>query len=78
MPSDRKMSPREAKTFKQIFQLQSDNHAVKAGWIMIDGSVVVLCKQRDGEHAEAMVKLSRREFEALIDWYNRKQVLRAE
>lgn len=67
------MTPRQAKTFKQICQLQTDNKDTKEGWIIIDGGNVSLCNQRRGESATGDVKFSRRAFNALIDWYNRDQ-----
>ena len=69
----RPMTPHEARDFKDICSLQSDNYATAEGWIMIDGSEVVLCKQRAGESAFASVKLTRGAFKRMIDWYLRPQ-----
>jgi hypothetical protein len=67
------MSPHEARAFKDICTLQSDNYSTAEGWLMIDGSEVVLCKQRAGEPAVASVKLTRGAFKRMIDWYLRPQ-----
>ena len=70
------MKPRDAKTFSQMCRLQSDNKSVKRGWILLDARSVILTNQMSGEASTGRVKFTRREFDALIDWYNRDQKLR--
>jgi len=72
-----KLSPRNAKTFGQICALNRDNLSSKHGWIMIgDGGTVAIAEQSAGNEAKGMVRLSRREFNRLIDWYNQEQELK--
>ena len=67
------MKPRDAKTFKQFLELQSDNHAVVEGWILLNEGSVTLQNQKSGERPTGSVNFSRRAFKALVDWYNRDQ-----
>jgi hypothetical protein len=67
------MKPRNAKTFKQICSLATDNHYVKSGWIMVDVNRVSLVNQKLGEVSTGEVEFDRRSFNALIDWYSRDQ-----
>lgn len=68
------ISPRNAKTYHQIFtQLKSDNLDLKDYWILIDTKVVTLAKQPRGGSLEGKVKITRRAFNHIVDWYNRPQ-----
>ena len=67
------MSPRETKTLDEICKLKTDHHNVKEGWLMVEEGAVVVVKQRNGEKSTGEVRFSRRSFNALVDWYNRKQ-----
>lgn len=67
------MTPREANTHKAIHQLRSDNTDTSEGWIIIRPGEVTLCTQRTFENPTGKVTFSRRQFNALIDWYNRPQ-----
>lgn len=69
----KKLKPREAKTFKQICSLKTDSKSIKKGWICIDERNVYLVNQLLGEQATGKVTFSRKEFAALIDWYNKEQ-----
>lgn len=73
----RTLKPRHAKTFEQVCSLNSDNKDVPHGWIILnsDGNVV-LCNQLDGHSATGEVSFPPDEFNRLIDWYNRPQVIR--
>lgn len=71
----KKLSPRQATTYKQICSLRRDNLSSPNGWIIIDGSAVTLCNQRTGEKSTGQVTFSRKEFHKLIDWYNKPQAL---
>lgn len=73
------MTPRKAVYPRDIYGLRSDNHSTKQGWIALDGGEVTICAQRPGElprGSTGTVSLSRRDFNALVDWYNRPQKLR--
>jgi hypothetical protein len=69
-------SPRTArmKPDEQL-RLRSTTRDVKAGWILVDGERVTLCNQATGEHPTGKVHFTRREFNALVDWYGREQKL---
>ena len=67
------MKPRDAKTERQELSLHSENHGVAEGWILIDGPKVHLHAQKEGEASTGSITMSRRGFNALIDWYNREQ-----
>lgn len=64
------MTPREAKTHKQIEKLPRDNWAWGDYWMMLDGGRVLIAKQRIGHSPEASIALPRRVFEHFIDAYN--------
>lgn len=69
------MKPRDVKHKRDHDRLKRDYKCVSEGWIMVDGAsgTVTVCKQRVGEHDASMTVLSRRAFNALIDWYNADQ-----
>jgi len=76
MKEMKRLSPRKTIRYNDILKLQTENHCVKAGWILLDNNTVIVANQRAGESSTATVKFTRREFNALIDWYNREQTLR--
>ncbi len=67
------LTPRRAYTFDQICSLHTDNHETPRTWLMLDVGVVTLCNQRNGEEPTAEITIKRRDFERLVDWYNRAQ-----
>lgn len=69
----KKLSPRKAIKLKDVITLKSDNRSVKDGWILIDGDRVVIYNQRLGEEPTGKVGFNRKQFNALIDWYNTEQ-----
>jgi hypothetical protein len=73
-----KMAPRDASGLGDVCRLQADNHSVRSGWILFDGSRVSLVKQRSGEASTASVHFTAREFDALARWWFREQKLRTE
>lgn len=77
MSARKKLSPRKARTFNQICSLNRDNLSSKHGWIVVDdeGSVTI-AEQANGCEAKGIVRLPRREFNRLVDWYNKEQELR--
>ena len=70
------MKPRDAVLNRHIVRLQTDNHDTVEGWILIDGSRIVLQNQKHSEPSTGKVEFTRRSFNRLIDWYNRDQKLR--
>jgi len=75
--SSPKMAPCEAGSLEDVCRLETDNHSVKRGWIMFDGGEVSLVNQISGEDSTGTVTFSRREFEALVRWWQRPQKLSA-
>lgn len=72
------LSPREATTEKKILTLQSDNSDTKNAWILIDGPTVVVAVQKNGKPLVQSIKILRKDFDRLIDWYNKPQKARVE
>lgn len=68
-----KLSPRTANTNKEILKLKSDNKSTRDAWILLDGNKVNICNQRNGHKATGFVKISKKQFNQLIDWYNKEQ-----
>jgi len=71
--SKKKLSPRNAKTENELCSLQSDNKSVKDYWIMIEGAKISIAKQTLGSEADWCFSIPKRQFNALIDWYNKEQ-----
>jgi hypothetical protein len=68
------MSPREAKTYAQILKLKSDNYSTNGHWILLNGGgEVVIAEQVTGEAPTAKMKISRREFNRIVNWYVKEQ-----
>jgi len=63
-------TPREARTFDEIYELPEDNWSGKTHWLMIDQGFVSIVEQRMGEQSTAKIEIPRRTFDAMIDWYN--------
>jgi len=68
--ADKKLTPREAKTYHQICALDRDNLSTRKGWIIVDVGKVTLVNQRPGHELSGEVTFTRAQFERLIDWYN--------
>lgn len=65
----KKLTPQQAKTFKQICSLKTDNCGTPRSWISVDVGVVCIYNQRNGESSTGNVTLSRADFERFIRWY---------
>jgi hypothetical protein len=70
------LSPRNAKTFKQLCSLRTDNTQSKTSWILLDVGTVHIHNQKNGENSTGEVTLTRREFNQFVDWYNGQQKVR--
>lgn len=66
-------SPRVAKTFNQLCQLQTDNINSKTSWLLVDEGVVYIHNQINGHPSTGSITLTRREFNRFVDWYNKNQ-----
>lgn len=68
------LSPRKARTFKQMVSLKTDNHHTKESWILLmEGNSICISNQRNGEALTASITIQRKDFNRLIDWYNKEQ-----
>ena len=63
------MKPIEARTFNQICSLKRDNMSTKDFWLQLDVGIVTLAKQRNGEPCEASMRISRKQFDRIVQWY---------
>lgn len=72
-----KISIRNA-TESQSLRLRMDNLNVDDSWILVDvaSARVTICNQRPGELFTGQVHLTRKQFNKMIDWYNRPQKMR--
>ena len=69
------MAPCECKNLDDVCRLQTDNHDLKNYWIMFDGFEVTLTQQAMGEPSKAKISMPKRQFDALVAWYQRQQKL---
>ncbi len=67
------MRPRDTKTQKDLLNQKSDNKSTKDYWILDNGNGVTIAHQRNGNKSVWMVRLPKKQFNALIDWYNKDQ-----
>ncbi len=70
-----KLSPRKAKNFESVCKLNSDNFDTKNYWIIANENHITITEQTSGENAKASISFDRNQFNKLIDWYNRKQLI---
>ena len=68
-------SPQECRGTNAICEIEMDSHSLKDYWILYDGHHVTITKQRMGEKSTESVTLPRRQFDALIAWYQRPQAV---
>lgn len=68
-----KLSPREATTFNKICSLEYDHSDTRLSWFSISEKSVSIVNQKGGHPATGQVRLTRKEFERFVDWYNKKQ-----
>ena len=73
-PTKRKYrSPMQCRTLNQVCALETNNDSVAGGRISTDGYTVYVADQRSGQPSTERVSLAKRDFDALIRWYTRKQ-----
>jgi hypothetical protein len=66
-----KLSPRQAKTNAEVCALRRDNLSAGNFWMLVDDGEVTITAQKPGESSTAMITMSKRNFNRLIDWYNK-------
>ena len=64
-----KLTPRTIKA-GQEHKLRRDNVTTRKSWILLDTGEIVIANQQSGEEATGKVRLTRREFNIMVDWYN--------
>ena len=69
-----KLSPREARN-DQFAKLNSDNKSTESYWILINENHVTMTEQTPGEIPKRSISFDKKQFNKLIDWYNRGQKL---
>lgn len=60
-------------SFAMLCKMRRDNYSTRDHWLLTDGSEVTLCKQRNGEPAEASISMPRSEFNRLVRFYITEQ-----
>ena len=65
------MKPRNATTEKKLLQLKCDNKSFGKGDILIEKDRVSIWPE--SEKSDQWISMSRKEFNVMIDWYNKKQ-----
>ena len=64
-----KLTPQTANTTKKILQLKRDNVSTKTHWMLVQGNIVTIVKQRNGEKSEYMVDIPKSVFNRFIKFY---------
>ena len=64
------LTPREARTDAAILKLPRDNWEYRGHWMLLNETYVTIAKQKRGEKADYMVRISRSVFEAFIRAYD--------
>ena len=70
--NDMKLSPRKARS-DQFIKLNSDNMSTENYWILLNEHDITLCEQSLGESPKNQIHIKKRQFNKIIDWYNREQ-----
>ncbi len=76
MKYKKKLSPRKAKG-DQIIKLNTDNKDTEDYWILLNENHITMTEQRTGEGVKNSIQFERKQFNKLIDWYNREQTLKS-
>lgn len=70
------LSPRKIRGFNHVLVLNSDHHDTETHWILTDGHSVSIAQKAIGKPCTASIKVPKRVFDRLVDWYMRPQRLR--
>lgn len=62
-------APRQAVTLSDLCRLTRDNVHTRDFWLMVDGPYVVIAAQKSGSMPTGKVVITRKAFDAFIDWY---------
>ena len=68
-----KLSPRKARS-DQFTKLNSDNKNTKDYWILLQDDHITIAEQTSGENCKQEINIEKKQFNRLIDWYNRRQL----
>lgn len=66
---NKKLTPRTANTFRKVCKLQRDNISTRNSWMLLGGTHVSITNQKTGENPTGNVKLTKKEFERFIKFY---------
>lgn len=72
-----KLAPIDCKTERELLSLETDNYSSGKWWILTDSFEVSLTEQKNGESPTRSIEIPKAKFDALIQWYLRKQECRA-
>lgn len=65
------MKPKDVKKFHDILKLKRDNISFGDAWIIFnDANELAIVNQKDGASSTGEVKLTRRQFQKFVDWWN--------
>lgn len=68
------LSPRRARLRDlEKLALPAEAHSTKTAWIHLDCQTVVLANQVSGQPPTGRIEMTKRDFDALVDWYVREQ-----
>ena len=69
------ISPRKARS-DQFGKLNSDSKHTKDYWILLNEDYITIAKQTSGDSCMQEMQIDKIQFNQLIDWYNRKQLIK--
>ena len=69
-----KLSPRKARS-DQLVKLNTDNTQTENYWILLNEGYVTIAEQTVGEPCQNDIQIDKKQFNKIIDWYNREQKL---
>lgn len=67
------MSPKNITKEKELLNLKSSVRSTKNYWLSVDAKTIFICKQTAGSSSEQEIKISKKQFNQLIDWYIKDQ-----
>jgi hypothetical protein len=66
---EKKLTPKTANTFNRVCKLKRDNVSTRNSWLSVDGTHVSIYNQKNGESSTGNARLSKKEFERFIRFY---------
>lgn len=66
-------APIDCQTEEELCRLQTDHYELNDFWISHHGAQITIYQQRSGEKAMQEIGIPKRQFDALVAWYQRKQ-----